>query len=245
MPLYVCVQRFRLLRIDCVLAEWTERLQALKEHLEREHTARSSLTGLPDEVQALPFWREVSGKLGERLGVPFWTLYRPNKHERCLYIGCGPSFLTDPWVEWEAYFYGLDLRPSLVQAVRSRAPQLNGKLFKSLEQGAPHDLGRYPEGAFDLVIVAGFSPYFPIAYSEQVLDEIGRVLKAGGNLLWEVVDPDARWFEDWSIGQMYRGLEVYDTTPVEWQALLATRGTIKKELAGELFRFYLVQWGGA
>ncbi|BAC90862.1 class I SAM-dependent methyltransferase [Gloeobacter violaceus] len=218
-------------------------LQALAEHRERENNSRLPLSGrLPDEVQALPFWREtLAGKLTARLGAPFWQVHRPQKNERCLYISCGPSFLTDPWVEWGALFWGTDLDGAMVRAVRARAPQLNSKLFKDLQEAPPHDLDRYPEGQFDLVIAAGFSPFMPLAYSEAVIAAVRRVLKVGGGLLWEVADPDSSWFEDWSIGQIYLGLEVVAVPLADWKRALAAVGPIQAENSGELLHTFLVE----
>lgn len=223
---------------------WTAILQTLAREREREFGGQGG-GALPDEVQALPFWREVvSGKLAGRLGVPFWSVYRPPKNARCLFIGSGPSFLTDPWTEWNAYFWGLELSASLVKAVRARAPQLNGKLFKGLDQGPPHDLERYSPAAFDLVIATGFSYYLPIEYSELVLGGIARVLAPDGRLLWETAAPDSPWFEDWSIGQVYQGLEVVDVAASDWKARLTRLGAVRREQSGELFRFFLVERGG-
>ncbi|AGY58491.1 class I SAM-dependent methyltransferase [Gloeobacter kilaueensis] len=215
-------------------------LQALAEHREREHSGRNPLALLPDEVQALPFWREVvSGKLRDRLGLPFWQLVKPKKNDRCLYINCGPSFLTDPWVEWGALFWGLDLDGTMVRAVRARAPRLNSKLFKDMQEGAPHDLDRYSDGQFDCVIAAGFSFFLPQVYDEQVLTAIRRVLKPEGHLLWEAVNPASPWFEDWSIGQMYLGLEVVTAPALTgWQSLLSEIGPVRSRKGGELFELF-------
>ncbi len=222
--------------------DWLPRLQALTEFQEREYQSRSLIANLPDEVQALPFWREfVSGSLAGKLSLPFYSLHKPKKNENCFYMGCGPSFLTDPWAEWGANFYGLDLSTTLARAVRARAPQLNGKLFKSLDQGYPHDLERYSIGQFDTVIAGGFSAYVPQDYNERVLREVKRILKPGGLLLWEGVDPESPWFEDWSIGQMYRGLEVNDTLIADWRALFDSFGKVQKQESGELFTWWLVQ----
>ncbi len=222
--------------------DWNPTLQALTEYRERDLDARKQITRLPDEVQALPFWREIlAGKLADRLGTPFYQVYKPQKNERCLYIGCGPSFLTDPWVEWGALFWGLDLNTAMVRAVKTRAPQLNSKLFKDIQQGSPHDLDRYPDANFDLVIAAGFSYFLPPAYNDLVISAIKRILKPGGKLLWEVADPESPWFEDWSIGQMYLGLEASALPLDEWKQLLTECGTVKAQDGGELFRTFLVE----
>lgn len=224
--------------------EWTPLLETLTLHLDREYASGQSAGDLPDEVQALPFWREsITGSLASRLAIPFYQLYRPPKNSRCLYLGCGPSFLSDPWLEWEAYFYGQDLSDTIVRAVRARAPRLNSKLFKAIEQGPPHRLDHHPEAFFDLVIANGFSYYLPLKYSDIVLNAVRRVAKVGSQLLWEVVDPASGWYEDWSIIQMYRDLEVPLTPLDEWVALLSEYGTIQAKKSGELFCTYHIQLG--
>ena len=159
----------------------------------------------------------------------------------CLDLGCGPSFLIYPWRDWDARFYGQDISGTICDMVRARGPQLNSKLFKGMVQAPAHKLDMYEPEQFDLVIATGVSCYFPLDYWEQVIARVKPLLKTGGSFVFDVIDPDKPWAEDWAILEMYLGVEVELTPLTDWRSLLKREGLkLKKELPGDLFHGFKV-----
>ncbi|MFM6820201.1 MAG: class I SAM-dependent methyltransferase, partial [Dolichospermum sp.] len=103
--------------------------------------------------------------------------------------------------------------------LNSRGSQLNSKLFKSVELGPAHHLN-YPENQFDLVIATGFSCYFPLEYWQAVLIEVKRVLKPGGNFVFDILNSEQPLAEDWAVLETYLGAEVFLEPISEWEKII-------------------------
>ena len=221
---------------------WQAQVLAVAERFNHEY--RGEPFELPAEVEALPIFRErISGKLQTKVASEFWQLVRPQKNQRCLDIGCGISFLIYPcWREWNALFYGQEMSAEGRDILNSRGPQLNSKLFKGVQLGPAHHLA-YEEAQFDWAIATGWSCYYPLDYWQQVMAEVKRVLKPGGQFVFDLLDPEAPLAENWAILETYLGAEVFLEPLANWEKMLqASGGKITKRLPGELFQLYKVQF---
>ncbi|TVR11721.1 MAG: class I SAM-dependent methyltransferase [Phormidium sp. GEM2.Bin31] len=215
----------------------SDRLALLSQRYNRDY--RGDPFDVPADVESLDIFREwTAGKLQQRIASPFWDLAKPKKNQRCLDLGCGVSFLIYPWLTWEALFYGRDISTVACEALKSRAPQLNSKLFKGVTVGGAHFLEDYEPNFFDLVIATGFSCYFPLDYWQRVLDAVQRVLKPGGQFVFDVINPETPLAEDWAILETYLGAEVFLEPLSEWERLLKGNAQKLSSRPGELFMLY-------
>jgi SAM-dependent methyltransferase len=220
---------------------WQEQLAAVATRFNREYQGESF--ELPEAVEAMPIFRErASGALAAKAASPFWEIARPQKHQRCLDIGCGVSFLIYPWRDWEAVFYGQEISGTARDILNARGPQLNSKLFKGVQLGPAHRLN-YEPAQFDLAIATGFSCYYSLSYWSAVLAEVKRVLKPGGQFVFDVLDPDTPLAENWAILETYLGTEVFLEPLAEWKKVIqAAGGQILSSRPGELFQLYKVRF---
>ncbi|VEP11379.1 Methylase involved in ubiquinone/menaquinone biosynthesis [Hyella patelloides LEGE 07179] len=220
---------------------WRTALENTTQRFEREY--RQENFSLPSEVQALSLFDQWQGGTLQNLIVsPFWEVKTPKKKQAWLDIGCGLSFLIYPWYEWNAFFYGQEVSTTARDILMSRAPQLNSKLFRGVKLGSPHLLA-YEDNLFDGAIATGWSCYYPLDYWERVLAEVKRVLKPGGYLIFDVLDPEAPLAEDWAILETYLGAEVFLTSLSDWRSCVRqAEGKITKSSPGELFHCWLVRF---
>lgn len=223
------------------LQDGSAQIAAVAERFNREY--RREAFAVPAEVEAMPVFREwATGRLQARITPPFWELGQPQKNQRCLDIGCGLSFLIYPWRDWGAYFYGQEISTVARDALNSRGPQLNSKLFKGVSLGPAHQLA-YEANQFDWAIATGFSCYYPLDYWQAVLAEVQRVLKPGGQFLFDVLNPEAAIAENWAILETYLGAEVYLESLEQWEATLKIAGAqITGRRPGECFDLYRVRF---
>ncbi|CAD0220333.1 class I SAM-dependent methyltransferase [Planktothrix agardhii] len=198
---------------------------------------------LPPEVETMAIFRDrIAGTLSEKITSPFWEIAKPQKNQHCLDIGCGVSFLIYPWRDWGALFYGQEISTVAKDALNIRGPQLNSKLFKGVTLAPGHTL-QYEANQFDLAIATGWSCYYPISYWELVLKEVKRVVKPGGDFVFDVLIPDAELAEDWAILETYLGTEVFLETLENWEKIIKETGAkILKRQPGTLFQLYKIRF---
>ena len=219
--------------------DWNPQIVAISDRFNREYRGESF--DLPEEVEAMPIFRErVSGSLQAKITSPFWQLAQPQKNQTCLDIGCGVGFLIYNWRDWNAYYSGQDVSKVACDAMNSRAPQLNSKLFRGVKMEAAHQL-QYEAKQFDLAIATGVSCYSAIDDWALVMSEVKRVLKPGGVFVFDVLDPDAPLAESWAILETYLGTEVFLDSLEDWKKMIqAEGGKVVKTQPGELFQMYKV-----
>ncbi|MFM6024358.1 MAG: class I SAM-dependent methyltransferase [Dolichospermum sp.] len=221
--------------------KWQERIAQIAYRFNRQY--QNQKFAVPEEIEAMPIFQEwINGRLNDRIVSPFWEIAQPQKNQHCLDIGCGMSFLIYPWRDWQAFFYGQEISNIAKDTLNSRGSQLNSKLYKSVELGSAHHLN-YPENQFDLVIATGFSCYFPLEYWQAVLIEVKRVLKPGGNFVFDILNSEQPLAEDWAVLETYLGAEVFLEPISEWEKIIkAGGGKIVKQQLGELFELYKVRF---
>lgn len=220
---------------------WQSQLEAVALRFNQEY--RRDPFDLPAEVQEMPIYQEwAAGLLTSRITSPFWDIAKPKKHQKCLDLGCGVSFLIYPWSEWEAFFYGQEISVVARDLLNARGSQLNSKLFKGVQLASADDL-KYEPAQFDLVFATGFSCYYPIAYWQEVLAAVNRVLKPDGFFVFDVIDPEAELAENWAILETYLGAEVFLEPLSNWKKTIQSTGAqIVKQQPGELFQLYKVRF---
>jgi len=218
-----------------------DRIPAVARRFDRE--LKGELGDLPDDAAELSVFEDwKTGKLSSRVASPFWTIAKPKAKQHCLDIGCGISFLIYPWLQWEALFHGQDISGVACDILKSRAPQLNSKLFKSITK-APAHLLEYEPNFFDMAIATGFSCYYPIDYWGMVLAAVQKVLKPGGVFVFDAIDTETDLVDDWALLEMYLGLDVELESAATWKKFLKDAGVTKiKRKDGELFSLYRVSW---
>jgi SAM-dependent methyltransferase len=222
--------------------DWQTIIQAVAQRYNLEYR-QETFQELPSEVESMTVFQDwATGRLQARIASAFWFLTQPKKNQHWLDVGCGLSFLIYPWRDWGAYFYGQEISTVAQEALKSRGPQLNSKLFKGVELGAGHAL-HYENQQFDGVIATGWSCYYPLDYWQTVLSEVRRVLKPGGLFIFDVVNPEQDLAENWAILETYLGAEVLLPTLSEWKTLVREAGgTITKTRDGELFQLLQVKF---
>jgi len=221
--------------------KWQQRIAQVAYRFNQQYLEQTF--ELPAEVQAMPIFQEwITGILTGRIVSLFWEVAQPQKNQHCLDIGCGVSFLIYPWRDWQAFFYGQEVSTVARDTLNSRGSQLNSKLFRGVELGPAHHLN-YDSEQFDLVIATGWSCYFPLEYWSAVLVEVKRVLKPGGQFVFDILNQEQPLAEDWAVLETYLGAEVFLEPLAEWEKIIKAAGAkVVAQQSGELFELYKVRF---
>jgi SAM-dependent methyltransferase len=221
--------------------KWQQRIAQVAYRFNQQYLEQTF--ELPAEVQAMPIFQEwITGILTGRIVSLFWEVAQPQKNQHCLDIGCGVSFLIYPWRDWQAFFYGQEVSTVARDTLNSRGSQLNSKLFRGVELGPAHHLN-YASEQFDLVIATGWSCYFPLEYWSAVLVEVKRVLKPGGQFVFDILNQEQPLAEDWAVLETYLGAEVFLEPLAEWEKIIKAAGAkVVGQQSGQLFELYKVRF---
>jgi len=107
--------------------------------------------------------------------------FLPLTKRRILDVGCGFGSLLAGLIPWGATaenLYGVDLLPNRIEAAKQQYPEFN------FQQSNAEQLN-FENSSFDLVILfTVFSSILDPQMSRNVADEIMRVLKPGGAVVW-------------------------------------------------------------
>ncbi|NET37747.1 MAG: class I SAM-dependent methyltransferase [Cyanothece sp. SIO1E1] len=222
-------------------AQWESQIATVAKRFNQEY--RNESFDLPAEVETMPIFHEwAAGLLATKIASPFWEIAKPRKHQRCLDIGCGVSFLIYPWRDWDALFYGQDTSIVAQENLNARGPQLNSKLFKGVRLAAAHRL-EYEPNQFDFVVATGFSCYYNLDYWAVVMAQVKQVLKPEGTFVFDVINPELPLAENWAILEMYLGAEVFLESADDWKKTIKAAGAkILNQQQGELFQLYKVRF---
>jgi SAM-dependent methyltransferase len=94
-----------------------------------------------------------------------------------------------------------------------------------------------------MVIATGVSCYYPAEYWATVVQQVKKILKPGGWLLFDALNPDATLAEGWAILETYLGAEVYLEDLDRWSALVKAEGArVVSTRDYEMFRLFKVKW---
>jgi SAM-dependent methyltransferase len=73
--------------------------------------------------------------------------------------------------------------------------------------------------------------------------EVKRVLKPGGQFVFDIINQELPLAEDWAILETYLGTEVFLEPLVEWeQTIKATGAKVVSRHPGELFDLYKIHF---
>ncbi|HEY6680744.1 MAG TPA: methyltransferase domain-containing protein [Actinomycetota bacterium] len=115
------------------------------------------------------------------------AIQHPGHRERALDFGCGVGRVTQALAGHFAEVVGVDIARSML----ARARRLNGLGSRCLYvHNERPDLGRFPDGHFDLVYTAYVLQHMPPEYARGYVSEFIRVLRSDGVAVFQI--PAAR-----------------------------------------------------
>jgi len=156
---------------------------------------------LPEEIKNLPGVKYFRDKNPNKLlnsGSPDIRKYLdPRPGMRFLDAPCCANLASYRLDKWPSVYYGVDISPKLIRAMKGFARKENisiGGLWEA-------DLSNLPfkDDFFDIAAIIGVFEYCTLEYIKQALKELRRVLKPGARAVMDFPNLRHPYVEDMSI----------------------------------------------
>lgn len=147
------------------------------------------LSSVPDDLKKTPEFQTFLDETGDAChgGAPDVREYlNPGNGMRFLDVGCAAGLKTHRLYEWPSTYFGADISPLLVEAMRKFAAN------NTIEVGGLHaaDAANLPfeSDFFDIAAMVGVLEYCTFDYIEASLLELSRVLREAGKMVVDIAN---------------------------------------------------------
>ncbi|MBY0357423.1 MAG: class I SAM-dependent methyltransferase [Candidatus Obscuribacterales bacterium] len=163
---------------------------------------------------------------------------KPGPGLKFLDAGCCANLYNYRLDKWGATYYGVDISPALIEAMRNFADknQLDiGAMTVAEVASLP-----FSDNYFDIASCIGVFEYFDLAYCDKALKELYRVLKPGGRLILDLPNPKHPLTETMFELESYLGRPVVAKSRPQFELLFAESfSTIKCQDQNIMINYYL------
>lgn len=157
--------------------------------VEQYEKGEDPLAKVPDDFKNSPEFKEfINAPAGCNSADPRIEQYlSPSAGMRFLDAGCSANLANYRLDKWPSLYYGADISPSLIQAMRAFAER-NRIRVGALEVA---DLSALPfdNDFFDIACVIGVFEYMPLGYIGRALHELSRVLEPKARVVMDIPNP--------------------------------------------------------
>jgi ubiquinone/menaquinone biosynthesis C-methylase UbiE len=147
------------------------------------------MDSVPDDIRNTDFFRSLSSvKDLNSSAADIREYLSPEKGMKFLDAGCSANLANYNLGEWPSLYYGVDISPALIKAMKSYAEANNtpvGGLYVADISSLPFE-NKY----FDIAAVVGVLEYCTLEYISQALQELHRVFKPGARAVLDIPNSD-------------------------------------------------------
>ena len=136
------------------------------------------MESVPDDIRNTDFFRSMDSISNINSAAADIREYlAPEKGMKFLDAGCSANLANYNLGEWPSTYYGVDISPALIAAMKSYTEANNipvGGLYVADISSLP-----FKDNFYDIAAVIGVLEYCTLEYIAQALHELHRVLKPG------------------------------------------------------------------
>jgi ubiquinone/menaquinone biosynthesis C-methylase UbiE len=162
------------------------------------------MESVPDDIRNTDFFQSMGTNMDLNSDAPDIREYlSPEKGMKFLDAGCSANLANYNLGEWPSTYYGVDISPALISAMKDYAETNNipvGGLYVT-------DISRLPfeNNFFDIAEIIGVLEYCTLEYMAQALHELHRVLKSGAKAVIDIPNSDHPHAADMQKLEIYLG----------------------------------------
>jgi SAM-dependent methyltransferase len=154
--------------------------------VEQHRQGINPLDNVPDEIRHSSFFQSFrSGNISSNNASPDIKEYlQPQAGMRYLDQGCSANLVNYHLYEWPCTYYGIDISPALIEAMRNFASE--HRLHIGALQVAEISKLPFPDRFFDIASAIGVLEYCSLPYIRKALKELARVLHPGSRAVLDI-----------------------------------------------------------
>lgn len=163
----------------------------------------------------------------------------PEAGMRFLDAGCSANLVNYRLEQWPSTYYGVDISPALVDAMKEFTAQENigiGGLYVADIAGLPFD-----DNFFDIATVIGVLEYGTLEYIGKALMELNRVCKPEARVVLDIPNREHPHAKDMARLEEYLGRPIYHYAHSSIEELLAPIFAIERTDNSRLMIKYYVR----
>lgn len=168
------------------------------------------------------------------------TFLMPEEGMNFIDMGCCLNLMFRGYQNWDSTYHGVDISPKTIELLQEYIAH-HSLSVGSLYCGSMHQTP-YSDHFFDIGCCIGSLEYFEKEFIEEVLGEIGRIMKPGGKFVLDIPNVGTPEFEITAQIEEYLGRkDKFNLSVNEFEALLDSRFAIeKKEKVGPMIQYFLL-----
>jgi len=159
--------------------------QAYDLTVEQQANGIDVLATVPEHIQNMPGYRDIINDPSTGSGAPGIKEYlKPEIGMSFLDAGCCANLANYRLDKWPSIYFGIDISPLLINSMRSFVKKNRisiGGLYNTDVANMPFD-----DDFFDIASAIGVLEYCTLEYTEQALQELGRVLKPAARIVLDI-----------------------------------------------------------
>jgi len=150
---------------------------------------------VPEEIRNTEFYRSIGSveNLNSSAG-DIKEFLNPQQGMKFLDAGCSANLLNYHLADWPSTYYGVDISPALIRAMKSYA-EISRIRIGGLYEAGITDLP-FQDDFFDIAAVIGVLEYCTLEYISISLEELHRVHKPDSRIVLDIPNSAHPWSED-------------------------------------------------
>ncbi len=196
------------------------------------------LDGVPDNIRNTDFFQAFSKESRLNSGAADIRGYlSPEVGMKFLDAGCSANLVNYDLGEWPSTYYGVDISPALVDAMKGYAASNNipiGGLYVADLSSLP-----FESNFFDIAAVIGVLEYCTLEYISSALGELHRVMKPDSKIALDVPNTNHPYAADMQRLETYLGRPNFLPSRPEFENLLTPLFSIEKtDDSGVMIKYF-------
>jgi SAM-dependent methyltransferase len=194
---------------------------------------------VPEEIRNTEFYKSIGSVNNlNSSAADIREFLAPVQGMRFLDAGCSANLVNYNLGDWPSIYYGVDISPALIRAMKSYA-ETNHVLIGGLYESGITEMP-FQNEFFDIAAVIGVLEYGTLEYVSESLKELHRVLKPGARIVMDIPNSSHHWAADMQKLEEFLERPIFLHSRSEFEKLLKPLSKIERtDDSGVMIKYFV------